>query len=54
MHHSDLTKHVILDEGYAQLDHIGAIADLTGTAPSDWTDAEGPDSGVGESYWYVH
>ncbi len=54
MPNSDLIKYVTVEDGCAQLDHIEAIADLTGTAPADWVDADGPDSHVGVSYWYVH
>ncbi len=54
MHDSDLIKHVTVEDGAAQLDHIGAIANLTGTAPADWAETDGPDSGVGVGYWYVH
>jgi len=54
MHTTDLANHVTVDDGYAQLDHIGAIADLTGTASTEWVDTDGPDSRVGVSYWYVN
>lgn len=54
MHNCDLAKHVAVEDGCAQLDHIGAIADLTDTTPSEWIEADGPDSRVGVSYWYVH
>ncbi|RVT90306.1 hypothetical protein [Sphingomonas crocodyli] len=49
-----LINHVTLEAGCAQFDHIAAIADLTDTARSEWSDVDGPQSGVGESYWYIH
>lgn len=50
----DWTKHVTFEDDEARLDHIAAIVALTNTSVKDWVVAEGPDSGVGETYWYVH
>jgi hypothetical protein len=54
MYNGDLTRHVTIEAGHAQLDHIGAIAALTQTASAEWAEADGPDSRVGVGYWYVH
>lgn len=50
----DYAKHVSIEVGFAQLDHIAALADLTGTEAADWAEVDGPDSRVGVSYWYSH
>lgn len=40
--------------GTLDVDHTAMIADLTGTGKDEWNDAEGPDSRVGDDFYYQH
>jgi hypothetical protein len=36
------------------MDHLKALAAMTGTRPSEWEDADGPDTRCGVDYYYAH
>lgn len=42
------------EEHVVTIDYIDVIAHHTKTKPEEWTEADGPDSGVGVDYWFVH
>jgi hypothetical protein len=36
------------------LDKLGLIAELTNTEPEDWETTDGPNSGAGEDFHFLH
>lgn len=36
------------------LERVAIIAELTDSEPEDWEPSKGPDSGLGEDYYYIH
>jgi hypothetical protein len=50
----DPSAYVSRDGDVVETDHAAMLADLTGTEAEEWSDAEGPDSGCGEDYYYHH
>ncbi len=52
----DADEYVTFDHatGTIRVDHPAMIADLTGTDPAEWNDAEGPDSRVGNDFYWQH
>ena len=39
-------------DGHVEIDYEGLLSEATGTLALDWSDADGPESGVGVYLWY--
>lgn len=50
----DPVDFVSIDGPTVTIDYAGIIAEMTGTDAADWEAVDGPESGVGVDYHYLH